>query len=190
MLFSIWSILGPSTSIIFRKKRDRSRQTPSILSGRTSRSTKPYYLASSNIDTLALMNESKGTNWLHWRKKRSRSVLQAKHRVQLSSYPGSHAGGFLLPSFSEEKLRTREGPIRTAAFLPFQIKIPFPDSPPVSQVLASKIKQFKALEMTNQEIAQRMKIGRKTLKKEQSHHWALMDEPEFERNRLPLVLPL
>lgn len=61
--------------------------------------------------------------------------------------------------------RTREGPIRTASLLPFQIKIPFYESLPIHQVFADKIKQLKALGMTNQEIAERMKISRKTVKK-------------------------
>jgi hypothetical protein len=59
----------------------------------------------------------------------------------------------------------REGPIRTAALLPFQIKLPFVDSSPINQILASKIQQLKAIGMTNQEIAKRMKNRKKDLKK-------------------------
>ena len=61
--------------------------------------------------------------------------------------------------------RTRSLPIRTFALMPVQIKITLPDSPPVHQVLATKIKQMKTLGMTNQEIADSMKISRKTVKK-------------------------
>lgn len=31
--------------------------------------SKPYYLAYTNIETLALLDESKGSNWLQWRKR-------------------------------------------------------------------------------------------------------------------------
>ncbi len=67
--------------------------------------------------------------------------------------------------FFGEKIRTRSGPIRTASLLPFQIKIPFHETPPAHQILAPKIKQMKALGMTNQKIANSMKISRKTVKK-------------------------
>ena len=66
--------------------------------------------------------------------------------------------------FCEEKIRTRERPIRTASRLPFQIKIPFPESP-VHQIPASKIKRLKAPGMTNQETAESRRIGRKTVAK-------------------------
>jgi hypothetical protein len=67
--------------------------------------------------------------------------------------------------FFVEKIRTREGPIRTASLLPFQIKIPFNEDVPVYQKLSQKIKELKALGMSNQEIADSMKISRKTVRK-------------------------
>jgi hypothetical protein len=62
-------------------------------------------------------------------------------------------------------LRTRQGPIRTESLLPIQIKIPLNETIPVYQKLASKIKELKALGMSNEEIAAKLKINRKTVGK-------------------------
>ena len=145
---------------------------------------KPYYMASSQIDTLTLMNEYKGTNWLHWRKnkecripsrwappepilpgRRSRTVWQAKQRPRLESYHGSHAGGLLLPLFAEQKSDAGGTNSYRCPSSPSRSRSPSSTPLPVHQVLASKIKQLKALGMTNQEIADTMKIGRKTVAK-------------------------
>lgn len=89
---------------------------------------KPYYMAHSNIETLALLDqENKGANWFEW--------------------------------------RTRSQPIRTLSFLPVKIKITMNDNIPLYQKLAPKIKELKALEMTNMEIAERLNVSRKTVMK-------------------------
>jgi hypothetical protein len=67
--------------------------------------------------------------------------------------------------FLRTKNRTREGPIRTFSLLTDEIKISFHESLPVHQVLARKIKERKALRMANQEIADNLKISRKTVEK-------------------------
>jgi hypothetical protein len=61
--------------------------------------------------------------------------------------------------------RTRWAPIRTTALLPVIIKVTFNEDLPVYQKLAPKIKQLKALGMTNQEIADGFKISRKSVAK-------------------------
>ncbi|PIS03101.1 MAG: hypothetical protein COT85_03490 [Chlamydiae bacterium CG10_big_fil_rev_8_21_14_0_10_42_34] len=90
----------------------------------------------------------------------------ASNRSQ--SYHASQAVGLLLPkqknpSFRLGLFRTRSSPIRTSALLPVQIKIPCNEDIPVYQRISQKIKELKALGLTNQEIADSMKIGRKTV---------------------------
>jgi hypothetical protein len=59
--------------------------------------------------------------------------------------------------------RTRWGPIRTLSLLPVNIKITIEQTIPLYQKLAPKIKELKALEMTNIEIAGKLKISTKTI---------------------------
>ena len=61
--------------------------------------------------------------------------------------------------------RTRQGPIHTESLLPVQIKIPLNETVPVCQKLATKIKEHKALGMSNEEISLKLKINRKTVGK-------------------------
>ncbi len=89
---------------------------------------KPYYMAHSNIETLALLDEKhKGTNW--------------------------------------HLLRTRSQPIRTISLLPVKIKITTTENIPLCQKLAPKIRELKALGLTHNEIACRLKISLKTVKR-------------------------
>jgi hypothetical protein len=62
-------------------------------------------------------------------------------------------------------IRTRQEPIRTISLLPLQVKIPLVQCTAVYQKLAPKIKELKALGMSNEEIARRLKINTKTAKK-------------------------
>ena len=56
-------------------------------------------------------------------------------------------------------------PIRTFLQIPVQIKITLNEFMPIHQKLASKIKELKALGMTNVEIAFRLKINNKIISK-------------------------
>ena len=87
--------------------------------------SRPYYVAYSRIQTLALLEEGKGLNWLHY--------------------------------------RTRPQPIRTASLLPFQVKIPCNAATPLYQILSPKIKELKVLGMTNNDIAAKLGVNRKTI---------------------------
>jgi DNA-binding NarL/FixJ family response regulator len=51
------------------------------------------------------------------------------------------------------------------SLIPMQIKITFDQTIPLYQKLAPKIKELKALGMTNIEIASKLKISRKTIQK-------------------------
>ena len=55
--------------------------------------------------------------------------------------------------------------IRTLSLLPIQIKITINQTVPLYQKLAPKIKELKALGMLHDEIAARLKISRKTVRK-------------------------
>ena len=56
-------------------------------------------------------------------------------------------------------------PIRTMSLIPVQIKITYNNNIPLYQKLAPKIKELKALGMTNVEIATKLQISRKTVRK-------------------------
>jgi hypothetical protein len=71
----------------------------------------------------------------------------------------------LLPLFFKIKNRTRQEPIRTISLIPCQIKIPLNQLTAVYQKLAPKIKELKALGMSNETIAKMLKIDRKTVGK-------------------------
>jgi hypothetical protein len=60
---------------------------------------------------------------------------------------------------------TQQGPIRTESLLPIQIKIPLNEVIPIYQKLAPNIKELKALGMSNEEIAVKLAINRKTAEK-------------------------
>jgi predicted ABC-type ATPase len=62
-------------------------------------------------------------------------------------------------------LRTRSQRIRTIAQLEMQVKIPCHENVPIYQVLSEKIKELKALKMTNRSIALKLRIDRKTVAK-------------------------
>ncbi|HUD02173.1 MAG TPA: hypothetical protein VMR37_07580 [Rhabdochlamydiaceae bacterium] len=79
------------------------------------------------IDTPALLEETKGSNW------------------------------FLL--------RTKEGPIRTSSQIPAQVKITLNQSTAVYQKLAPKIKELKALGMSQEVIANKLDVNVKTIRK-------------------------
>jgi hypothetical protein len=67
------------------------------------------------------------------------------------------------PKIGQE--RTRRGPIRTESLISVEIKITLNETIPVYQKLAGKIKELKVLGMSNEEIALRLKINRKTVGK-------------------------
>jgi len=89
--------------------------------------SRAYYVAYSTIQTLALLEETKGSNSL--------------------------------------RCRTKEGPIRTVSQIPMKLKVPCHQTLPIHEVLAPKIRELKVLGMTNRDIALRLKIDRKTVKK-------------------------
>jgi hypothetical protein len=62
-------------------------------------------------------------------------------------------------------MRTRQQPIRTFSQIPVQVKIPCHQALPVYQVLASKIKELKALGLSNNNIASRLKVHKTTVVK-------------------------
>lgn len=84
-------------------------------------------MAYTQIQTFALLEESKGSNWLC--------------------------------------CRTKEGPIRTVSQIPMLVKIPSHQALSIYQVLAPKIKELKALGLSNEEIASKLKINKKTVRK-------------------------
>ena len=84
-----------------------------------------YYVAHNNIDTLTLLEESKGSN-----------------------------------AFQR---RTRSQRIRTFSLIHIQIKIPCHQALAIYQALAPRIKELKALELSNDDIATRLKIHKKTV---------------------------
>jgi DNA-binding NarL/FixJ family response regulator len=61
--------------------------------------------------------------------------------------------------------RTRQQPIRTLSLLSVTIKITINEAIPLYQKLSPKIKELKALGMLNQEIADKLTICRKTVRK-------------------------
>ena len=61
--------------------------------------------------------------------------------------------------------RTRWVPIRTMSLIQVKIKITFDQTIPLYQKLASKIKELKALGLSNKTIAAKLKISRKTIRK-------------------------
>lgn len=63
------------------------------------------------------------------------------------------------------KLRTRSQPIRTLSLMPVKIKITIEQKIPLYQKLAPKIKELKALGMTNAEISEKLTISTKTIHK-------------------------
>lgn len=63
------------------------------------------------------------------------------------------------------KLRTRWVPIRTISLLPVKIKITMNENIPLYQKLAPKIRELKALGMSNKDIETTLKISRKTIRK-------------------------
>jgi hypothetical protein len=89
-------------------------------------------------------------------------VKPTQPKTNFSSSLGINEKGAGWPLFC---LRTRQGPVRTKSLLPVQIKIPLNETIPVYQKLASKIKELKALGMSHDEIATRLKINRKTVGK-------------------------
>jgi len=89
--------------------------------------SRAYYIAHSEVDTLALLEETKGSNSL--------------------------------------RCRTQEGPIRTVSQISMQVKIPCHQTLPIHEVLAPKIRELKALRMTNRDIAAKLRIDRKTVAK-------------------------
>ncbi len=62
-------------------------------------------------------------------------------------------------------LRTRSQRIRTIAQLEMKVKIPCHESVPIYRVLSEKIKELKALGLFNDEIADKLKINKKTVAK-------------------------
>ena len=56
-------------------------------------------------------------------------------------------------------------PIRTMSLLPVQIKITYNNNIPLYKKLAAKIRNLKALGLTNNEIATKLKISRKPIRK-------------------------
>ncbi len=96
--------------------------------------------------------------------RRSLPVLLGKTSAS-TRIPPRKPNYWLTPSALAEQNRTRQAPIRTISFIPCQIKIPLNQTPAVYQKLAPKIKELKALGMTNQEIADSMKINQKTVRK-------------------------
>lgn len=63
------------------------------------------------------------------------------------------------------KIRTRQGPIRTSSLIPVRIKIACYEAIPLYQILSPKIKQLKALGMSNEDIAKKLNVNRKTVGK-------------------------
>ncbi|MBX7065619.1 MAG: hypothetical protein K1X28_00170 [Parachlamydiales bacterium] len=98
-------------------------------------------------------------------------VVENGNLIQNKPYYLAHSTIVTLALLDEPKstnrslLRTREGPIRTASLLPCQIKIPFSEDVPVYQKLSQKIKELKALGMTNEEIGNKLQTTRKTIRK-------------------------
>ncbi len=62
-------------------------------------------------------------------------------------------------------MRTRSQLIRTLSLIQMKIKIAIEQIVPLYQKLAPKIRELKALGMTNVEISERLKISRKTVRK-------------------------
>jgi len=89
--------------------------------------TREYYVTYSKIDTLALLEETKGSNLLCY--------------------------------------RTRSQRIRTIAQLEMKVKIPCSENVAIYQVLAPKIRELKILNLSDEEIAIRLDINKKTVKK-------------------------
>ena len=56
-------------------------------------------------------------------------------------------------------------PIRTISFLPVKIKITIEQTIPLYQKLAPRIKELKALGLSHKEIAAKLNISRKTIRK-------------------------
>ena len=94
----------------------------------------------------------------------ARALCFAKN-VLTSNLPTSQIVGLLSLHFLYKKWRTRQGPIRTESLLPCRIKIPLNETVPIYQKLANKIKELKALGMSNEEIAAKLQINRKTVGK-------------------------
>ena len=89
---------------------------------------KPYYVAHSNIESLALLDqENKGANWYEW--------------------------------------RTQWVPIRTLSLIRVKIKITTNEYLPLYQKLAPKIKELKILGLSNENIAVKLNINKKTVRK-------------------------
>ncbi len=65
--------------------------------------------------------------------------------------------------FFYKKIRTRQPQIRTISLIPCQIKITLIQTVPVYQKLAPKIKELKALGMSNEAIAEKLQINKKTV---------------------------
>ncbi|HUD02167.1 MAG TPA: hypothetical protein VMR37_07550 [Rhabdochlamydiaceae bacterium] len=83
----------------------------------------------------------------------------ARKRASLLIPHVSHTMAYFPPHFN----RTRQVPIRTISFIPCQIKLPLNQSTPIYQKLAPKIKELKALGMSNAAIAYRLNINIKTV---------------------------
>ena len=64
-----------------------------------------------------------------------------------------------------KNMRTRSQPIRTLSLIPMRIKIGIERSIPLYQKLAPKIKELKILGMNYKEIATKLKICQKTIRK-------------------------
>ena len=61
-------------------------------------------------------------------------------------------------------LRTKSQPIRTISLIPVRIKITFDQPVPLYQRLSSKIKELKALGMSNLEIEEKLNISKTTIR--------------------------
>jgi hypothetical protein len=86
------------------------------------------------------------------------------------SYPQAKLLACSLPKKKEEQkllfvFRTRPQSIRTESLIEGRIKIPLNETIPIYQKLSGKIRELKALGMSNDDIAARLKINRKTVGK-------------------------
>ncbi len=96
------------------------------------------------------------------------SCIFFDYRICSRCYSCCSISSFFKNLKDEQKVRrrrTRSQPIRTLSLMPVKIKITMTEAIPLYKKLAPKIKELKTLGMTNEEIATRLKICRKTIRK-------------------------